>query len=74
MHSCMRNEQWIFDNNSSDCIWSDWKINFIKDQIQENCAGRTFMNTLCVNSLLITYAGVQRWNWTLQLPMDSTFK
>jgi len=32
----------------------------IKDQIQENCASRTFMNTLRVNSLLITYAGVQR--------------
>ena len=32
----------------------------IKDQIQENCAGRTLMNTSRVNSQLITYAGVQR--------------
>ena len=35
-------------------------------QIQGNWAGRNFMSS-SVNSLLVTYAGVQRWNWNLQL-------
>ena len=69
----MRNEQWIFHDNSS--VFSQIK-NCLKGynlhQIQENWAGTNFMTTLHVNSLLITYAGVQRWNWKLQLPMDTT--
>ena len=65
-------------------IQSDWNTCIFErtkllprhlNQIQENWAGRNFMTTctLRVKSLLITHAGMQRWIWNLQLPIDSTF-
>ena len=43
-------------------------------QIQENWAGRNFLATSRMNSLLITYTWVQRWNWNLQLPTSQRIR
>ena len=73
----MSNEQWILHNNSSVFGQVEKKnglferyfhLKFRKTELAEILH---LPCTLRVNSLPLTYAGVQRWNWNLQLSMDS---
>ena len=50
----------------------EW-IKLFLHQSPENWAGRNFITTSRVNSLLITYAGVQRWNWNPTEPSNDKF-
>ena len=83
LHFWMRNEQWIsFDWTSLYSARStkifEWKKidlkRFSPDEIQECLAGRNFMASSHVNSLLITHAGMQIWIWNQLLPRDSSFE
>ena len=83
LHFWMRNEQWIsFDWTSLYSARStkifEWKKidlkRFSPDKIQECLAGRNFMASSSVNSLLITHAGMQIWIWNQLLPTDSSFE